>query len=155
VALSLIALATASVLLAASARAEVERRLDAIGIRRALGAPRGHVTLTMTIEALLIAVPAAILGTIAGGLATNAPTHRLLVMWSDRAAGVGLWPPGAGGCGVGVAIAALAAAGPVWRAAGRPPVELLTGAELPPPRTRGWRPRTRGWGRRRTRGWGL
>src|SRR5205814_23864 len=70
VALSLIALATASVLLAASARAEVERRLDAIGIRRALGAPRGHVTLTMTVEALLIALPPATLGPVAGGVAT-------------------------------------------------------------------------------------
>ena len=43
VALSLIALATAGVMLAASARAEVQRRLGAIGVRRAVGASRGHL----------------------------------------------------------------------------------------------------------------
>ena len=41
VALSLIALVTAGVMLAASARAEVQRRLGAIGVRRAIGASRG------------------------------------------------------------------------------------------------------------------
>src|SRR5205814_61390 len=41
VALSLIALATAAVMLAASARAEVQRRLAAIGIQRAGGASLG------------------------------------------------------------------------------------------------------------------
>jgi ABC-type antimicrobial peptide transport system permease subunit len=130
VALSLIALATASVLLAASARAEVQRRMDAIGIRRALGAPRGHVTLTMTVEALLIAVPAATLGTIAGALATGGPTDRLLELLNEPSAGIGLLLPIAAAWGVSVAIPALAAAWPAWRAAGRPPVELLKGAEL-------------------------
>ena len=43
VALSLIALVTAGVMLAASARAEVQRRLGAIGVRRAVGATRGQV----------------------------------------------------------------------------------------------------------------
>src|SRR5581483_7555381 len=43
VALSLIALTTAGVMLAASARAEVQRRLKAIGVRRAVGASRGHL----------------------------------------------------------------------------------------------------------------
>ena len=42
VALSLFALATAGVMLAASARAEVQRRLKTIGISRAVGASRGH-----------------------------------------------------------------------------------------------------------------
>src|SRR5205807_10227413 len=69
VALSLIALATAGVMLAASARAEVERRLQAIGVRRAVGGPRGFIALTQALEALLIAVPAATLGPIAGALA--------------------------------------------------------------------------------------
>ena len=43
VALSVFALATAGVMLAASARAEVQRRLKAIGISRAVGASRGHL----------------------------------------------------------------------------------------------------------------
>ncbi len=43
VALSLIALATAAVMLAASARAEVQRRLRTIGVRQAVGeSPRAH-----------------------------------------------------------------------------------------------------------------
>ena len=45
VALSVIALLTASVMLASSARAEVQRRLAGLGLRRALGATRAHVTL--------------------------------------------------------------------------------------------------------------
>jgi ABC-type antimicrobial peptide transport system permease subunit len=159
VALSLIALATASVLLAASARAEIERRLDAIGIRRALGAPRGHVTLTMTVEALLIALPAATLGTVAGALATGGPTDRLLVMLNEPSAGIGLLLPLAAAWAVSVAIPGLAAAWPAWRAAGRPPVALLSGAELSGRRDRRWSSRimtaqpSRGW-RIRTARWG-
>ncbi len=153
VALSLIALATAGVLLGASARAEVQRRMDAIGIRRALGAPRGHVTLTMTIEALLIALPAATVGAIAGALATNGPTDRLLTMLNEPSAGIGLLLPLALAWVVSAALPALAAAWPAWRAAGRPPVELLGGAELAgkrssrrtgPRATTGRRPTARG-----------
>ncbi len=154
VALSLIALATASVLLAASARAEVQRRMDAIGIRRALGAPRGHVTLTMTVEALLIAVPAATLGTIAGALATGGPTDRLLLMLNEPSASIGLLLPLALAWAVSVAIPAVAAAWPAWRAAGRPPVELLRGAELPMSRSRKW-PLGAGFRRRWARAGGL
>ena len=62
VALSVIALVTAGVMLAASARAEVQRRLGAIGVRRAVGASRGHVALAQGLEALLVAVPAATVG---------------------------------------------------------------------------------------------
>ena len=51
VALSLIALVTAGVMLAASARAEVQRRLGAIGVRRAVGATRGQVVLAQVVEA--------------------------------------------------------------------------------------------------------
>jgi predicted lysophospholipase L1 biosynthesis ABC-type transport system permease subunit len=44
VALSLIALVTAGVMLAASARAEVQRRLGAIGVERSVGASGGYIT---------------------------------------------------------------------------------------------------------------
>jgi len=66
VALSVIALATAGVMLAASARAEVQRRLTAIGVRRAVGASRGHLTLAQAFEALLITTPTAMIGALAG-----------------------------------------------------------------------------------------
>ena len=59
VALSAIALLTAGTMLFASARAEVQRRLGAIGVRRAVGATRGHIALISALEALLVAAPAA------------------------------------------------------------------------------------------------
>lgn len=130
VALSLIALATAGVLLAASARAEVERRLKAIGIRRAVGGPRAFIALTQALEALFIAVPAATVGTIAGGLATGGPSDRLLMLLNEPAAGASLLPLMTAGWAVSIAIPSLAAAWPAWRAAGRAPVDLLRGAEL-------------------------
>jgi ABC-type antimicrobial peptide transport system permease subunit len=85
VALSLIALLTAGVMLGASARAEVQRRLAGIGVRRAVGAPRGFVTLTHGLEALLVAAPAATLGALAGVLATYSPSSRLLTLLNEPA----------------------------------------------------------------------
>ena len=130
VALSVIALATAGVMLAASARAEVQRRLKTIGIKRAVGASRGRLALVQALEALLVAAPAATLGTVAGALATAGPSDRLLTMLNEPPAGAALIGPLAAGWGAAVAIPALAAAWPAWRAAARPPVELLRGAEL-------------------------
>ncbi len=74
VALSVIALVTAGVMLAASARAEVQRRLGAIGVRRAVGETRGLVTLAVAVEGMLVALPAATLG-VAGRRAPR-PTAR-------------------------------------------------------------------------------
>ena len=71
VALSLFALATAGVMLAASARAEVQRRLKTIGISRAVGASRGHVVRVQAVEAATVAIPAATVGVLAGVLATR------------------------------------------------------------------------------------
>ncbi|MGP0036837.1 MAG: FtsX-like permease family protein [Solirubrobacteraceae bacterium] len=130
VALSLIALATAGVMLAASARAEVQRRLRAIGVRRAVGASRGHLALVQGLEALFVAAPAATLGAIGGVLATYGPTTRLLVLLNEPAPGVALLPALLAAWLAAVAIPVLAAAWPAWRAAGRPPVALLRGAEL-------------------------
>jgi FtsX-like permease family len=130
VALSLIALATAAVMLAASARAEVQRRLPAIGVRRAVGASRGHLATVSALEAVFVAAPAATLGAVAGVLATYGPTSRLLVMLNEPAPGTGLLPALAAAWLAAVAIPVLAAAWPAWRAAGRPPVALLHGAGL-------------------------
>ena len=130
VALSVIALVTAAVMLAASARAEVQRRLRAIGVRRAVGASRGHLALTQALEAMLISAPAATLGAIAGTLATYSPTSRLLMLLNEPAPGLALLAPVAAGWAASVAIPVVAGAWPAWRAAGRSPVALLRGAEL-------------------------
>ena len=130
VALSLIALATASVMLAASARAEVQRRLGAIGVRRAVGASRAHLAGTQALEALFVAAPAATIGAIGGALATYGPTGRLLVLLNEPAPGAALAPALVVAWLASVAIPVIAAAWPAWRAAGRPPVALLRGAEL-------------------------
>ena len=142
VALSLIALATASVMLAASARAEVQRRLGAIGVRRAVGASRGHLAGTQAFEALFVAAPAATIGAVGGALATYGPTNRLLVLLNEPAPGAALLPAIAAAWVAAVAIPVLAAAWPAWRAAGRSPVALLRGAELKRRRRR--RDRSRG-----------
>jgi len=139
VALSLIALATASVMLAASARAEVQRRLAAIGVRRAVGASRAHLAAIQACEALFVAAPAATIGAIGGALATYGPTSRLLVLLNEPAPAAALLPALAAAWLASIAIPVLAAAWPAWRAAGRPPVALLRGAEL----TRGSRGSTR------------
>ena len=161
VALSLIALATASVMLAASARAEVQRRLAAIGVRRAVGASRGHLAATQALEALFVAAPAATIGAIGGALATYGPTNRLLVLLNEPAPGAALLPALVAAWLASMAIPVLAAAWPAWRAAGRPPVALLRGAELtrgsrgshpipgPIPRGRGRAHRARRAARRR------
>jgi putative ABC transport system permease protein len=130
VALSLIALATAGVLLAASARAEVQRRLTAIGVRRAVGASRGHLATVQGLEALFVAAPAATVGAVGGVLATYGPTSRLLVLLNEPPPGTDLLPALIAAWAAAIAIPVLAAAWPAWRAAGRPPVGLLRGAEL-------------------------
>ncbi|HUA50060.1 MAG TPA: ABC transporter permease [Solirubrobacteraceae bacterium] len=132
VALSLIALATAGVLLAASARAEVQRRLRAIGVRRAVGASRGHLVLVQALESLFVAAPAATVGAVAGVLATYGPTGRLLVLLNEPAPGLALAPALIAAWLAAIAIPVLAAAWPAWRAAGRPPVALLRGGDLVP-----------------------
>ncbi|MBV8955618.1 MAG: FtsX-like permease family protein, partial [Solirubrobacterales bacterium] len=125
VALSLIALATAAAMLAASARAEVQRRLPAIGVRRAVGASRGYLASVQALEAAFVAAPAATVGAVGGLLATYGPTARLLVMLNEPAPGAALLPALAAAWLSAVAIPVLAAAWPAWRAAGRPPVALL------------------------------
>jgi ABC-type antimicrobial peptide transport system permease subunit len=130
VALSVIALVTAGVMLAASARAEVQRRLGGIGVRRAVGASRSHLAATQALESLFVAGPAATVGVIAGTLATYSPTSRLLMLLNEPPPGVALLGPLAAGWAASIAIPVLAGLWPAWRAAGRSPVALLRGAEL-------------------------
>ena len=93
VALSLIALLTAGVMLAASARAEVQRRIGAIGIRRAVGETRGQVVLALALEAAFVAAPAAALGMAAGTIAILGSTNRLLALLNEPAPGSALVLP--------------------------------------------------------------
>lgn len=129
-ALSLIALLTAATMLTAAARAEIQRRLHAIGIWRAIGASRGHVARVAALEALLVAVPAAALGVGIGALLAIGPSDRLLALLNQPGPGGGLLAPLLGCFAVTVAIPALAGAWPAWRAASGPPLTLLRGAEL-------------------------
>ncbi len=142
VALSLIALATAGAMLAASARAEVQRRLTTIGVRRAVGASGGHVTLIHALEAAFVAVPGAAVGCAAGVLAIDGPTGRLLTLLNEPAPGSGLVVPVLASWLAATAIAVAGAAWPAWRAASRPVVSLLRGADVaerPAPRIPGLR----------------
>lgn len=128
VALSLIALITAGVMLAASARAEVQRRLAAIGVERAVGASAGHVVIAHALEATLVAAPAAALGCAAGTLATYGPSTRLLTLLNEPPPGLGLVAPLLGCWLLAVALPVAGVAWPAWRAASRPVIALLRGA---------------------------
>lgn len=130
VAVSLIALVTAGAMLAASARAEVQRRLGAIGVRQAVGETRGQVVLSQTLEGLAVAVPAASVGVLAGTLATYGPSSRLLTMLNEPAPGWALFGPLLLAWLAGVGITALGAAWPVWRAGRGSVVQLLRGADV-------------------------
>jgi len=151
VALSLIALVTAGAMLAASARAEVQRRLAAIGVQRAVGASGGHIALAHGVEAAIIAAPAAAGGAGLGVLATYGSAGRLLTLLNEPPPGSALVLPVLGGWLASVAIPVVGAAWPAWRAARRPVVGLLRGADIARP-GRGGRRR---FGSVRHRGGGL
>jgi ABC-type lipoprotein release transport system permease subunit len=130
VALSLIALVTAGVMLAASARAEVQRRLRTIGVQRSVGASGGHVVLAHALQAALVAVPAATLGCAAGTLAVYAPAHRLLTLLNEPPPGWGLAAPLAACWVAAVGLPVAGVAWPAWRASRRPVVDLLRGGDV-------------------------
>lgn len=130
VALSVIALVTAGVLLAAAARAETQRRLGAIGVRRAVGESRAQVTLAQSVEGLLVSLPACSVGLAAGVLATYAPASRLLMLLNEPPPGWSLWLPLGGAWLAGLLLPAAGAAWPAWRAAGGSLVGLLRGGDV-------------------------
>ena len=130
VALSVFALATAGVMLAASSRAEVQRRLKAIGISRAVGASRSYLVAVQSVDAAALALPAATVGVFGGVLAVLGPSDRLLTMLNEPPPGTALILPIAAGWAASVSVPVLAAAWPAWRASGRPPVALLGGVGL-------------------------
>lgn len=130
VAFSVIALAGAAVMLAAAARVDAQRRMEALATMRALGASRRWVVGAVAVEKAMIAVPAAVLGVALGWAAARAPTARLLDTLDQFPMGAGLFVP--------LGLAALAVAGvvvaasvwPTWQAARREIAPMLRSAEL-------------------------
>ena len=130
VAFSIVALGTAGVMLGASARSEVARRLPAIGVQRAVGFPRRAIVAGVARSAAAVAAPAAALGLAIGALVMRGPTERLLFALNEAGPGLGLlwWLLAA--WLVIVALVAAASAWPAWRATAGPVSALLRGGEL-------------------------
>ena len=152
VAFSLVALGAAGVMLAAGARADVQRRLQAIGVQRAIGVGRGLVAAEHGLTAAAVAIVAGSAGLALGALVARGPGTRLLEALNEQPPGAALLLPLAATLAAIVAVVTFAAAWPAWRAAGRAPIELLRGAELATGRAPRHRPRKPGGLRRRAGG---
>jgi putative ABC transport system permease protein len=99
----------------------IERRSE-IGLRRALGATRGHVRAQFLVESLLLAA--------AGGLAGIAVGALVTAGYAGTRGWTAVVPPQAlaGGVGAALAIGAVAGLYPAGRAARMSPTEALRGA---------------------------
>jgi ABC-type antimicrobial peptide transport system permease subunit len=140
VAFSLVALVAAGTMLAAGAHADVQRRLPAFGVQRALGFTPARIAALQATEAALLAIPAAALGIGLGAALVARPAGDLLAALNELSPGWALVPPLAL-CLVAVVLVVVAAATwPAWRAARRPPVEILRGGDVASAaRRRRWR----------------
>ncbi len=130
VAFSLVALLAAGTMLAAGASADVQRRLGAFGVQRALGFSPGRIAALQAVEAALVAVPAAAIGIAVGTLAVAAPAASLLAALNERPPGWALSGPLLLALAAVVAIVVAAATWPAWRAARRSPAAILRGGDL-------------------------
>ncbi len=130
VAFSLVALLAAGTMLAAGAHADVQRRLGAFGVQRALGFSPARIAAVHAAEAALVAMPAAALGIAIGTLAVAGPAAGLLASLNELPPGWSLLGPLALGLAGVVAVVVGAATWPAWRAARRPPLEILRGGDL-------------------------
>ena len=130
VAFSVIALGSAGVMLAASAHAEVQRRLQGIGVVRALGFTPRSVAAQHALDAAVVALPAGAAGVLVGALVSSGPSTRLLESINELPPGGALVLPLALSLAGVVALVAGSAAWPAWRAARRPVVDVLRRAEL-------------------------
>ncbi len=137
VAFSLVALVAAGTMLFAGAHAEVQRRLTGFGVQRALGFGPGRIAAQQAVEAAVVAVPAAALGITLGALIVARPAADLLAALNELGPGWALAPPLALALLAVVAVVVAAATWPAWRAARRPPVEILRGGDLAGTSTRG------------------
>jgi ABC-type lipoprotein release transport system permease subunit len=130
IAFSLVAAGAAGLMLGASARADVQRRLTSVGVLRAMGFSRRRVTAGHALESVIVTVPAAALGLAVGAAAAAGPTARLLDVLSELPPGAALVPPLVGCLALVTALVAGATAWPAWRATGLQPATVLRGAEL-------------------------
>ncbi len=130
VAFSLVALVAAGTMLAAGAHADVQRRLPAFGVQRALGFTPARIAALQATEAALVAIPAAALGIGLGAALVARPAGDLLAALNELSPGWALLPPLLL-CLLAVTLVVVTAATwPAWRAARRPPVEILRGGDL-------------------------
>ncbi len=134
VAFSLVALLAAGTMLAAGAHADVQRRLGAIGVQRALGFKPGAIAARHAREAALVALPAASSGIAVGALAVAGPSSSLLGALNEQPPGAALALPLLTGLAAVVALVTVAATWPAWRAARRAPAAILRGGDLARPR---------------------
>jgi len=134
VAFSLVALVAAGTMLAAGAHADVQRRLSAFGVQRALGFSPGRIAALQATEAAIVAVPAALAGLAIGTLAVAGRSGELLAALNERPPGGALVLPLALAFLAVLAIVVAAATWPAWRAARRPPAEILRGGDVAPRR---------------------
>jgi hypothetical protein len=130
VAFSLVALGAAATMLAATTAADVQRRLPAIGVQRAVGFSRGRIAAEHARRAVRTGLPAAAVGLAIGSLAVRGPSDALLEALNEQPPGWALLGPLATALAAIVAVVAAAAACPAWRATARPTVALLRGAEV-------------------------
>jgi hypothetical protein len=130
VAFSLVALGAAATMLAATTAADVQRRLPAIGVQRAVGFSRGRIAAEHARRAVRTGLPAAAVGLAIGSLAVRGPSGALLEALNEQPPGWALLGPLATALAAIVAVVAAAAACPAWRATARPTVALLRGAEV-------------------------
>jgi putative ABC transport system permease protein len=96
----------------------LERRSE-VGLRRALGATRGHIRLQFLAESLLLSCLGGVGGAVIGSAVTFA--YAFSQGWPTM---VPLWATG-GGVAVTVAVGMVAGAYPAWRAASLSPTEAL------------------------------
>jgi hypothetical protein len=130
IAFSLIALGAAATMLAATTAADVQRRLPAIGVQRAIGFSRGRIAAEHAWRATRTGALAGAAGIAIGAIAVRGAAGRLLEALNEQPPGWALALPLAGALLAIVAVVAAAAAWPAWRATARPTVALLRGAEV-------------------------
>jgi len=131
IAFSIVAVGAAGVMLGATARADVQRRLQSIGVMRAVGVSRGAVVSRYAVDAALLAVPASVLGLAVGALVAAGPSASLLEILNEKPPGAALLGPLALALGLLVALVVAVTLWPAWGAAGRRPAEILRGVEVP------------------------
>jgi hypothetical protein len=130
IAFSLVALGAAATMLAATTAADVQRRLPAIGVQRAIGFSRARIAGEHAWRATRTGAVAGAVGIAIGAIAVRGAAGRLLEALNEQPPGWALLVPLAGALLAIVAVVAGAAAWPAWRATGRPTVALLRGAEV-------------------------